>query len=288
MSESVIADFRAEAIYADTYRTESEPCRVILSEDLLVVVSESRRRQIPLHQIFDIIVSRIPADLAEFFSQTVLVGYTAEQTRRTVLIEGDHDRIDKFAMYLYKATLQGQEATVKHPARRGGRIVDSPQRQAKIALSQEAVEFHGTDIDFTVDLSLITDISQVKRTVDGETRPILSVRHMADAQAITSEISHQSVRKLNILARYLRLRYFQLEDKLRQIDISDREAEALVALYSGGNSQHLAGMLDAEAEAVDALLSELAEKELITGATDPELTAWGQLVVSDRIDEINV
>lgn len=287
-SESVIADFRAAAIYADTYRTDSEPCRVILSRDRLLVISKDRRRQIPLGSIFDIIVSRIPAELADFFDQTVLIGYTDNQTRRTVVIEGGHEQIDKFAMYLYKATLQGRTANVKHPARKGGRIVDSPHREAKISLTQDAVEFHGEEIDFQIDLSLIVDISQMKRTIDGTTQPVLSVRHVSGEQAITSEIFHPSVRKLNILARYLRLRYFQLEDELRQLDVSDQEAEALVALYSGGEIDHLAGMLDIEEPDVESLLADLETKELITDRTNPALTSWGQLLVSDRIDEINV
>lgn len=287
-SESVIADFRAAAIYADTYRTDSEPCRVILSRDRLLIVSKDRRRQIPLHSIFDVIVSRIPAELADFFDQTVLIGYTDDQTRRTVVVEGNHEQIDKFAMYLYKATLQGRTANVKHPARKGGRIVDSPHREAKISLTPDAVEFRGEDIDFRIDLSLIIDISHMKRTIEDTTQPVLSVRHMVDQQAITSEVFHPSVRKLNILARYLRLRYFQLEDELRQLDVSDQEAETLVALYSGGEIGHLSGMLGVDEPTIRSLLEELETKELITDKSDPTLTPWGQLLVSDRIDEINV
>ncbi len=288
MSESVIADFKANAIFADTFRTETEPCRVILNTQQLVVVTDERRRQIPLTSIFDIIASRIPADLADFFDQSVLVGYTTGTARRTVLIEGDHDRIDKFAMYLYKATLQGQTTSVKHPARRGGRIVDSPHQEAQINLTPDAVQFQGEDIEFEIDLSVITDISHMQRTIDGDTQPVLSVRYMTDQQAITTELSHPSVRKLNILARYLRLRYFQLEDELQQIEINDTEAEALVALYSGGQPQNLSGMLDLASPAAEELLATLTEKDLITDPDSGTLTSWGRLFVSDRIDEVNV
>ncbi len=288
MSESVIADFRAEAIFADTVRTDPEPCRVVLNRTQLVVAGENRRRQIPLASIFDIIVSRIPSDLAEFFNQTVLVGYTADRTRRTVVIEGPHDRIDKFAMYLYKATLEGHTANVKHPARKGGRIVDAPLREATISLRPEAVQFTGDEIDFTIDLTVITDISQMQRTIDTEQQPVLSVRSMTETQAVTTEIFHPSVRKLNILARYLRLRYFQLEDHLREIEVTDDEAGVLVALYSGGTPENLAETLDKDAQTIEALLSGLIEKELIDDTETGTLTAWGRLLVSDRIDDINV
>lgn len=288
MSESVIADFRAQALYDDTYRTDPDPCRVLLNREKLVVVSGEQRTQIPLSSIFDIIVSRIPADLADFFDQTVLIGYTKGRTRRTILIQGDHDRIDKFAMYLYKATLQGRTANVKHPARQGGRIVNSPHRTARIYPKPHSVEFKGDDIEFRIDLSVITDISHMRRTIEGESQPVLSVRHMTDRQAVTSEIFHPSVRKLNILARYLRLRYFQLEEELRKIDVNDEETEVLVALYSGGEPEHLPGMLDEGREYVDEVLETLVEKELITDVEEADLTTWGRLLVSDRIEDVNV
>lgn len=290
MSESVIADFPAEVIFTTSYQTDPEPCRVVLNPKHLIVASSGQNEKISLSSIFDIIVSRIPADLADFFDQTVLIGYTKNRTRRTILIQGEHGRIDKFAMYLYKATLQGRTANVKHPARQGGRIVDSPHRTARIYPQPHSVRFESDedDFEFEIDLSVITDISHMKRTIEGETQPVLSVRHMTERQAVTSEIFHPSVRKLNILARYLRLRYFQLEEELRKIDVTDEETEALVALYSGGEPEHLAGMLDREEEYVDEMLEELVEKELISDKEDADLTSWGRLLVSDRIEDVNV
>jgi helix-turn-helix protein len=288
MDESVIADFTATALFDDTYRVDPDPCRVVLNRDALVVASEGRRIRIELGGIFDIIVSRIPKELEEFFEQTVLIGYTKTDARRTVLIKGDHDRIDKFAMYLYKATLQGQVAQITHPARKGGRVVESEPEEAKVFPQPHSVAFEGDDLDFEIDLSLVTDITSEKRTDDDGTRPVLSVRHMTDAQAVTTDISHDSIRKLNILTRYLRLRYFQLVEQLDDIEMTDEETEVLVALYSGGEREHLPGMLDADQEYVDDILADLVEKDLLTGVEESELSTWGRLAVSDRIEDVNV
>lgn len=288
MSESVIADFRAEAIYADTYRMDPEPCRVILSQKRLVVVSDEQRRQIPLGDVFEVIVSKIPPDLSEFFSQTVLVGYISNQNRRTVLIKGDHERIDQFAMFLYKATLQGRTATVKHPARVGGRLTDEQYRDAEIQLYEDSVRFSGQNIDFTINLSAIVDISYIDREIEGDSQPVLSVQHMSDSQSVTTEISHTSVRKLNILARYLRLRYFQLENELERIDVDNQETEVLIALYSGGKLDQLQELLDINDQQVEELLAQMEEKGLLSGTDNPKLTSWGQLIVADRIDDINI
>lgn len=288
MPESVVADFIADALYDDTYRTDPERSRVILSRDRLVVASEDRRIAIDLSDVFDVIVSRIPKDLADFFDQTVLIGYTQGNARRTLLVKGDHDRIDKFALYLYKATLQGHAGRIKHPARKGGRLVDTPLRSARIFPQPRAVEFQGDDLEFSIDLAVVTDISHVRREVDGASRPVLSVQHMPDSGSVTTEITHGSVRKLNILARYLRLRYFQLEEKIETIDIGPEETELLVALYSGGQPGQLAAMLDHDDAAVDGMLEDLEEKGLLTDATEGELTTWGRMVVSNNIEDINL
>jgi helix-turn-helix protein len=292
MDESVIADFTADALFDDTFRSDASACRVVLSRQSLVVASEDRRVKIDLGSIFDIIVSQVPKELEDFFDQTVLIGYAKSNARRIILVKGDHDRIDKFAMYLYKATLQGEVASVVHPARRGGRVVETEQKEARISPQPHSVSFDGDDVDFEIDLSLVTDISHAdqgdEETEMETTGPGLSVRHMSDKQAVTTDISHDSVRKLNILTRYLRLRYFQLVEQLEDIEMTDEETEVLVALYSGGEREHLPGMLDTDQEYVDSILSDLVEKDLLTGVEDSELSTWGQLAVSDRIEDINV
>ena len=288
MSESVIADFPARALYDDTYRTDADPCRVLLSEDKLVVVSDDRRIQIALSEVFDIIVSRIPKDLAEFFDQTVLIGYTQRNARRTLLVKGEHDKIDRFALYLYKATLQGDVTQVKHPARKGGRLTDNEFEPVRVFPKPRSVEFVGDDRSFEIDLSIVTDISQVSRSIQGSDRSVLSVRHMTHDQAVTTEIYFSSIRKLNILARYLRLRYFQLLEQLESIDVTDEETEVLITLYSGGTPDLLPGMLGENEGYVDELLERLEEKGLITDQSTGELSTWGQLVVSDRIEDVNV
>lgn len=288
MATSVVADFQAEALYDDTYRPDPKRCRVLLSEDRLVVASDGRRTAIGLSSIFDVIVSRIPKDLADFFDQTILVGYVDGRARRTIIIKGEHARIDKFALYLYKATLQGTGAQVKHPARRGGRVVDGDVVSARVTPTPHAVLFKGRDLEFEIDLSVITDVDHVRRDVEGTSRPVVSIRHMDDGQAVTTEIYHDSIRKLNILARYLRLRYFQLETKLEAMDVSNPETEALITLYSGGDPEHLEAVLDSDGPAVEEVLNGLVEKDLVADTESGSLTSQGQMIVASRIDDVNV
>lgn len=287
-STSVIADFKARAVFGSTHNTSGSPCRVILSKRKLAIATQNQRVAIPLGNIFDVIVSQIPPELEEFFDQTVIIGYTGDVGGlRTVAIEGETDRINKFGTYLYKSTLQGRTVKLKHPARQGGRILDTPRVDARIHLESDAVRFAGPDTTLRIDLSTIIDVSYMKRTIDGNEQPVTMVKHLTDDQTTTSEVSHPSMRKLNILTRYLRLQYFQNENQLRLIDLTPHESEALVALYSANTIPE--SIADSEdAPDYNTLINTLEEKGLITDTDDPELTSWGQLAVIDQLEETNV
>lgn len=286
MSNSVVADFVAEALYDDDAPgTEPRKCRIVLGTDRLVVATADRRRAVPLSAVQDIIVSRVPKDLSEFFDQTVVLGYDEGSKRRSLQIQGKHDRIEKFGLFLFRVILKGTGAEVKHPAKKGGRITGEELRQAAVYPRDDALELRGPDIELVVDLEVITNVTFSRRQVDGGSRQAISVSHMEDREAVTTEFYHDSPRKLNILARYLRLRYFQLENMLMQIDVDEQEEEVLITLYSGGTREQLAGMLDLDDEALAELFEALVEKELLTDAEDPELTSRGQLVVADRFED---
>lgn len=289
MSESVVADFVAEAHYDDDPPGKSaRTCRVVLGTDRLVVADDGQRRVVPLSAIQDIIVSRVPEELAEFFDQTVVLGYKKDSTYRSIQIQGKHERIEKFGLFLFRVILKGTGAEVKHPAKKGGRVTGEELRRAAVYPKQDALELRGPEIDAVVDLNVITNVTFSRRRVDGGSRQVISVSHMEDREAVTTEFYHESSRKLNILARYLRLRYFQLENTLAQMEVSDQEAEALIALYSGGSAEQLAGMLDLDEEAFDELFDGLLEKDLVSGTEDAELTSRGRLVVANRFEDVDL
>lgn len=289
MSPSVVADFVAEAHYDDDPPGEPpSKCRIVLGKEQLVVADAKRRRVVPLGAIQDIIVSRVPEELSEFFDQTVVLGYDDGSRHRSLQIQGKHERIEKFGLFLFRVILKGTGAEVKHPAKIGGRVTDEDLRRAAVYPKEDALELRGPEIDLTVDLEVITNVSFSRRRVDGESRQVISVSHMEDREAVTTEFYHESSRKLNILARYLRLRYFQLENMLAQMDVGDQEAEALVALYSGGSPEMLPGMLDLDEEDFVELFEGLVEKALVTGTEDPDLTSRGRLVVANRFEDVEL
>lgn len=287
MSESVVADFVANANSDGSDGPDGERSRVLLSEDRLVVATDDDRTVVDLDEVVDVLVSRVPRDLGDFVDQTVLVAYTEAERRRTVVVTGPHETIDRFARYLYKATLRGSGATVKHPARRGGRIVDAPRRTARVAPESDSLALRCEEGACHVELASVESVTKCTRSVDGRSRPVLSVCHGDATRTLATEIAHESVQTLNVLARFLRLELFRLESDLADVAIDETEAEALAVIYAGGDPGALERVLDTDADAVEALLAGLEQKGLVVDAGDPTLTNRGRVSVAQRIDRVD-
>jgi helix-turn-helix protein len=188
-----------------------------------------------------------------------------------------------YTTVLFKAELNGTRAQVKHPARVGGRVTDSSFRSAKLKIEPGVVRFVGGE-SVTVDLANVTYFQREER----ENGSILVVRHADAGQSVTSEFAIETDRKLNLLGRYLRLEYSELAQEVEDVSVSEEEMEALVAIYSGGRSGDLAGMLGLDSSRVTMLLNDLHDKGLVDeGEKGLSLTAQGQLLVSDRIEKVN-
>ena len=113
---------------------------------------------------------------------------------------------------------------------------------------------------------------------------------MPDGQAITTVAAIPSARRLSLLGRYLRLEYSDLMGELKDIELADPEIELLVAVYSTGDmdGMPLANVLDREASEVTMLVTDLAEKDLLTsGDGGPTLTPKGRVVVNRHLEDVN-
>ncbi|WP_135825942.1 CheF family chemotaxis protein [Halorussus ruber] len=283
MSEKVIADFVAR-FSLDTFDSpEPVKGRIVLSRKRLVLATTDSKTTVPLSAIFDINVGHVPGELESFFQDTITIAYREDDRRRVAVVEAGSEEVARFKTVLFKAALSGTKAKVKHPARVGGRVTGSNFRTAKLKIRPGEVGFACSD-PVTVNLANVTHFQKAKREVG----PVLVVRHADEGQSVTSEFAIDSDRKLNLLGRYLRLEYSELAQEAEDIDTSEDEMEALVAIYSGARSGDLAGTLGVDSSRVTMILNDLREKGLVDeGEKGLSLTARGQLVVSDRIESVN-
>ena len=288
MSESVVADFTTEVIPDSGEFAEPVTGRVVMSEKRVVIATPGTQRTIRISDIFDIAYGSAPSELRQFFEDTVTVAAKNESGRHVALIEGADDTVRRFTELLFKAVINGTEVLVRHPARRGGRVTDASVRSATVYLRPGMVLFKG-DREFTIEASTVSHFERQSRAIRGEDREVLSVRHTPEMESVTTEIALDSSRRMNVLGRFLRTEYSQLKEELAQLDISERETEAMVGLYSGGSDASLAGVLGMESNQVTMLLNSLVEKGLVeeteSGMT---LTPIGKLAVSSRIEQVNM
>ncbi len=291
MSESVIADFVAKFNSEATARGEPVKGRVLLSQKRLVLAANDENKlTIPLSDVFDVAVGQVPPDLGNFFDSTVTIAFERGDRRYVAAVEAGDDKIDKFSTVLFKAICNGTEMTVKHPARRGGRVTNAQFKAAKLFLQPGTVQFRNDQGTIDIELSTVTDFDRATREIGGSKRPVLVVRHMPGAEALTTLAATKSPRKMSILGRYLRLEYSELMADLQDVDLGTDEKELLVALYSGagGPGISLADIVDLDASQVTMLLNRMEEDELVVNTGDStELTPKGQVVVSHHLEDVN-
>jgi helix-turn-helix protein len=223
-----------------------------------------------------------------FFSDSVTVAYRTDEGRRMAVVEAESETVDKFTTVLFKAHLNGRTVTVEHPARRGGRVVDSDVRKAKLGVDDGALAFSGPDVDFVIDLATVTDFEKTTRTLGGESRPALSVRHVPRTTALRSVVALPSERVTNLLGRYFRLEYSDIVESLQDVSLSDEEVQVLVAVYSAGEGVDPLEVVAADASRTTMVLNGLREKGLVVDGDDgTALTPKGRVVVNSRLEEVN-
>jgi len=287
MSESAIADFVTSFIPNTATHVEPVRGRVVMSKRRIVLATDEAKTTIPLNGVFDVQHDTAPGDLAEFFDDTVTVAYERDGEKHVAVVEGAGSTVDKFVTLVFKGLLNDTTVYAKHPARRGGRVTDQSFQAGSLFLVPGAVELRG-DVGGRIDLSTVTHFERVEREVNGSNRQLLSVRHMGDAGAVTTELVLDSGRKMNLLGRYIRLKYTHLKQDLKDIELTEEEIEALVAIYSSGPNASLAAVLGVDASRVTMFLNDLIDKDLVKDEEGIHLTSMGRAAVSEHIEDVNI
>jgi len=286
MSETVVADFVGRFFVPGT---EGDPPtgRIVLSRRRLVLASDEGKETIPLSAVFDVKVGQVPPEMAGYFDDTVTVAYGRDGERAVAAIEGNGDDIDRFATVPFKMLLNGMRALVRHPAKVGGRVVETESRTATLDVTQGELSFEGPE-PFTVTLRDVVSVERADRDLGNGNHPVISFRHIEDGTAVTSQVGMTSSRLTNVLGRYIRLRYAEVRAELEDVELGEEETEVLVAAYSAGPSVSLSRVVDIESRRLTMLLNGLVEEGLLVDTEEgTRLTARGRVIVGRRIESVN-
>lgn len=288
MSESILADFVGRFMVNTHPDADLEPGRVLMNQSQLLLVAEDDRMKIPIDDVFDVNIGTVPSEISDFFGHPVTIGFTYLGDRHVAVITADREEIQDFTGSLFKSILDGTTAWVKHPARIGGRVTDSSPETASLLLGDRQLRFVDLADPIELDLETVTHFERAQRSVRGQTRSILRVRHMEGGSSVTTETLVENERKMGLLGRYLRIEYRELMEEVRDLELKDGEMELLVALYSGGDDADLARMLGESTNTITMRLNDLTEKGLITEAgSNTTLTSRGRMLVGQEIEAVN-
>ncbi|GAA0715893.1 helix-turn-helix protein [Halorubrum trapanicum] len=288
MEESVVADFVGRVHAASLQTDEPVTGRVLLSQKRLVLATDDGKETVPLARVFDVVVGSVPGDLRSFFNDSVTVAYDRDGSRRSALVEGEPEDMDRFVRLLFKLLLRNVTVTVRHPAKVGGRVTDATDHRASVSVSPGEIRFDDCPEPFTVDLSAVIDYERTDRTLGGTKRPALVFRHVADDRTVTSITTVPNERALNILGRYIKIEYDEAMEDLDSFDPTEEQLEILVSIYSAGGEANIADVVTGDVTQTSMILDSLREAGLVAdGESGTTLTRKGQMIVSSYLESVN-
>jgi len=179
---------------------------------------------------------------------------------------------------------------VTHPARKGGRVTDTPAVAARLTLTDEVLLIHDADgdlADFEVRFADIVYLREGQHEINGAAVESLSIRHInPPANAVMTKLSLWDDAAHERLTQIVTDYYRQQRAAVEQLELSTPQVEILVAAYSAGREFDPATLLPEAVDDIAELFAPLRRADLLRkGDTGVFLTGRGHMVVNEQIDD---
>ncbi|WP_246986101.1 CheF family chemotaxis protein [Halorientalis marina] len=254
--------------------------RIILSNKRLILISNDGKRAIPLSDL-DGLKGRMDVNQAV----ARVSGYLSLQLGKDVMLVAPNET-EQFKTRLYSALLDQQIILAKHPAVEGGVVQDTGWQKGRLKIGDETVDLAISDGQFVeIELDDIGGVEQDERTVMDEQRTVLEVEHTEDEGTSVQTYLSGTARTCAFLGSLLREGEQRAEV---EADLSEREREVLMALYSGVSPFEIPSFVGMDVEKVEEVYDRLIELEILEEVrTRKEVTlkARGRNIASEAIDE---
>lgn len=255
------------------------PGRILLSEKRIVLASNQGKRTVPLSKVSTI---KSRDDASQPFAD--VTSYLSLQVGNDVTLVAPNDH-EEFQHELYSAVLDQDIVIVKHPAVKGGVIQDSEWQKGRMAIDEDQVGLALANGQFVeVEVDDVGDVQRQEGEVMDKERLFIEVEHTVGNTAVVTHISGDR-RKVNILAGLLQNAQ---TGNAGEVEISDREQEVLMALYSGVSPFQIPQFVGMDVETVEKIYDQLIEQgilELERERREVELKARGRNVASDAMGQ---
>jgi helix-turn-helix protein len=254
--------------------------RVLLSNKRMILAGSSGKRTIPLSKIRSL-------DGRTDVNQLVakVSGYVSLQlTTDDVVLVSAQDP-ETFERKLYGALLDRRVVLARHPAVEGGVVTDAEWRKARLKIEESTVDLAIADGSFVeIDLDDIGSMEAGERSVDGEKRRVLQVEHSEEGTSVQTYLSG-SERRCTILESLLRKGESRSEIG---VDLTERQNEVLMALYSGVSPFEIPNFLGMDVDEVEAVFDRLIDLEVIEEVRtrrEVALNARGRNIASEAMND---
>ena len=254
--------------------------RILLSNKRLILASGSGKRTIPLDKIRRL-------DGRTYVNQLVakVSGYVSLQLSTNDVILVSADDPESFERMLYRALLDRAVVLARHPAVEGGVVTDAEWEKARIKIEDSAVDLAIADGSFVeIDLDDIGSMEANERSVKGEERQMLEVEHSEGGTSVQTYISG-SARRCAILETLLRKGESRSEIG---VDLTERQNEVLMALYSGVSPFEIPNFLGMDVDEVEEVFDRLIELDVIEEIRtrrEVALNARGRNIASEAMND---
>ncbi|MEA1931678.1 MAG: CheF family chemotaxis protein [Euryarchaeota archaeon] len=252
--------------------------------------------RIELSAVVDQSLDHLPSQLEDAFESAVTLAYDEGDRQRLAIVELSGNRQRGFANAVFKQILSACRIVVTHPARRGGRVLNTAAAGGTLSVDDRSVSITVDDEDeadegaFTIQLSDIIYFELEKQTFEEQRFRSLSVRHLDESGvAIKTTIAVRDERKHKLFQRFVRRGYRERKRKIEGLTLTEAYKEVLVALYSAGDEFNISMIIDKPADELQELLSSLGQVGLVRMSDNGAvLTGLGHVVVNEKIEDVNM
>jgi helix-turn-helix protein len=254
--------------------------RILLSNKRLVLAGSDGKRTIPLKRIRSLEgrtdVNQLVAKVSGYVSLQLSTG-------DVVLVSAENP--ESFERILYRALLDRKVVLSRHPAVEGGVVTDAEWEKARLKIGEESVDVAIADGSFVeIDLDDIGSVEANERSVNDEARRVLEVEHSQEGTSVQTYISG-TARRCSILETLLRKGESRSEIG---VDLTERQNEVLMALYSGVSPFEIPDFLAMDVDDVEEVFDRLIELDVIEEIRtrrEVALNARGRNIASEAMND---
>jgi hypothetical protein len=254
--------------------------RILLSNKRLILAGNGGKRTIPLATVESLEgrtdVNQLVAKVSGYVSLQIAGG-------DVVLVSAEDP--ESFERLLYRALLDRTVVLARHPAVEGGVVTDAEWEKARLKIEESAVALAIADGSFVeIDLDDIGSMEANERSVRDEKRQVLEVEHSEEGTSVQTYISG-SERRCSILETLLRKGESRSEIG---VDLTERQNEVLMALYSGVSPFEIPDFLGMDVDEVEEVFDRLIELEVVEEIRvrrEVALNARGRNIASEAMND---